>query len=88
MAICLPANYQPTEQMLYFGQDLTNKYVHSKFLAERAVLEAVLQQGLSAKIMRYGNLSARAGDGEFQINFSSNAAMGVLKGYASLGGSL
>ncbi|MBO6292375.1 MAG: SDR family oxidoreductase, partial [Selenomonas sp.] len=81
----LPANYQPTEQMLYFGQDLTNKYVHSKFLAERAVLEAVLQQGLSAKIMRYGNLSARAEDGEFQINFTSNAAMGVLKGYASLG---
>ncbi|MBR2143240.1 MAG: amino acid adenylation domain-containing protein [Anaerovibrio sp.] len=81
----LSANYQPTEQVLYFGQDLTNKYVHSKFMAERAVLEAVLQQGLSAKIMRYGNLSARAGDGEFQINFTSNAAMGVLKGYASLG---
>ena len=81
----LPANYQPTEQMLYFGQDLTNKYVHSKFLAERAVLEAVLQQGLSAKIMRYGNLSALAEDGEFQINFNSNAAMGVLEGYASLG---
>lgn len=81
----LPVNYQPTEQMLYFGQDLTNKYVHSKFLAERAVLEAVLEQGLSAKIMRYGNLAARASDGEFQINFTSNAAMGVLKGYASLG---
>ncbi|SEH21110.1 non-ribosomal peptide synthetase [Selenomonas sp. KH1T6] len=81
----LPNHGQPTEQTLYFGQDLTNKYVHSKFLAERAVLEAVVQQGLSAKIMRYGNLASRASDGEFQINFASNAAMGMLKGYAALG---
>lgn len=78
-------NCQPSEQTLYFGQDLTNKYVRSKFLAERAVLEVVVNQGLSAKIMRYGNLSARSTDGEFQINFKSNAAMGVLKGFATLG---
>ena len=36
----LPANYQPTEQMLYFGQALTNKYVHSKFLAQRDTQKA------------------------------------------------
>ena len=70
---------------MYFGQDLTNKYVRSKFLAERAVLEAAVRQGLSVKIMRYGNLSSRSIDGEFQVNSSSNAAMGVLKGFAALG---
>jgi thioester reductase-like protein len=75
----------PNEQTLHFGQDLTNKYVRSKFLAERAVLEAVVRKGLRAKIMRYGNLSARFSDGEFQINFESNNAMGSLRAYATLG---
>ena len=31
--------------------------------------------------MRYGNLSARFKDGEFQVNFNSNAAMGQLRAY-------
>lgn len=31
----------PTEQTLYFRQSLTNKYVRSKFLAEREILKAV-----------------------------------------------
>jgi len=75
----------PDEHTLYFGQDLTNKYVRSKFLAERAVLEAVVRKGLKAKIMRYGNLSARHSDGEFQINFQSNTAMGSLRAFAMLG---
>lgn len=74
----------PDEHTLYFGQDLTNQYVHSKFLAERAVLEAAVQKGLKAKIMRYGNLSARYHDGEFQINFNSNSAMGNLRALAIL----
>lgn len=81
----LDENYHPTEQTLYFGQDLTNKYCRSKFLAERAVLEAIVSKGLKAKIMRYGNLSARHSDGEFQINFESNSAMGSLRAYAMLG---
>ena len=81
----IPADFAPTEQDLWFGQDLSNKYVHSKFLAERAVLEAAASKGLKAKIMRYGNLSARSYDGEFQINFSANSAMGRLRAYAMLG---
>lgn len=73
------------ERDLYFGQLLENKYVRSKFLAERIVLEAVKEKGLSAKIMRVGNLAARYSDGEFQINNGMNSAMGRLKIYALLG---
>jgi len=74
-----------TEQMMDFGQSLANQYVHSKYEAERLILTAVRDKGLDAKIMRVGNLSARSSDGEFQINFRSNAFMGKLKAYATLG---
>ena len=74
-----------TEQRLYMGQYLGNKYIYSKFLAERLILEAVSRSGLSAKIMRVGNLSARSTDGEFQANFSSNSFMGRIKVYNMLG---
>ena len=73
------------ERDLYFKQLLENKYVRSKFLAERLVLEAVADKGLNAKIMRVGNLAARYSDGEFQINNITNSAMGRLKIYALLG---
>ena len=52
-----------TEQTLYIGQYLGNKYIYSKFMAERLVLDAVALHGLDAKIMRVGNLSARSTDG-------------------------
>lgn len=48
-----------TEQMLYFGQYMDNKYVNSKFIAERTILENIKENRLNAKIMRVGNLSAR-----------------------------
>ena len=73
------------EKDLYYGQQLTSKYTASKFLAERAVLDAVRNRGLKGKIMRLGNLSARSTDGEFQINFRSNNAMAALKAYQTLG---
>ena len=69
------------ENELYFNQSLDNKYIRSKFLAERLILETILHEGVSAKIMRVGNLSARSTDGEFQINFSTNTFMGRLKSY-------
>ena len=81
----IPDGFMPNEQHLYIGQPLDNKYVHSKFLSERAVLEAVATGGLRAKIMRLGNLAARHSDGEFQTNFRSNSAMGRLKAFAMLG---
>jgi thioester reductase-like protein len=73
-----------SERELYIGQDLVNKYVRSKFLAERLVLDAVANRGLQAKIMRVGNLAPRTSDGEFQINYGTNAAMGRLKSFALL----
>lgn len=74
-----------TEQKFYFGQTIDNQYVHSKFLAERYVLEAI-REGVRAKIMRVGNLSARAEDGEFQLNFVTNGFMGRLRAYLAIGG--
>lgn len=74
-----------TEQRLYFGQYLGNKYIYSKFLAERLILEAVATKGLDAKIMRVGNLAARSTDGEFQANFSTNSFMGRIKVFNMLG---
>lgn len=56
-------------------QDLDNHYINSKFLAERAVLDDVAHHGLSAKVMRVGNLVPRSYDGEFQANFNSNSYM-------------
>lgn len=79
-----PENTVLTERCLYFGQNLENKYLHSKFLAERLTLEAAAK-GLDAKIMRVGNLMARQDDGEFQINFKTNSFVGALRAYHRIG---
>ena len=76
---------QLSEQQLYFGQQTNNQYVHSKFLAERYILERMAAGALNAKILRAGNLSPRASDGEFQVNLNANAAMGRIKAYKLLG---
>ncbi|MBR1935944.1 MAG: amino acid adenylation domain-containing protein [Muribaculaceae bacterium] len=74
-----------TERRLYMGQFLGNKYIYSKYMAERLILDAVVNKGLTAKIMRVGNLAARSTDGEFQANFSTNSFMGRIKVYNMLG---
>ena len=75
-----------TEQDLCLGQNIDeNKYVFSKYKAEELVLEAIGQQGLNAKIMRVGNLSARQRDGEFQINFQTNNFLALLRAYVVIG---
>ncbi|MBR1489498.1 MAG: amino acid adenylation domain-containing protein [Bacteroidales bacterium] len=76
---------QLDERKLWFGQFLDNRYIHSKFLAERLILEAVAHHGLNAKVMRVGNLSPRSSDGEFQANFNSNSYMVRLKVFHTLG---
>jgi amino acid adenylation domain-containing protein len=73
------------ERKLWFGQFLDNRYINSKFLAERLVLDAVAHHGLSAKVMRVGNLAPRSYDGEFQANFNSNSYMGRLRVFHVLG---
>ena len=74
-----------TEQRFYMGQFLGNKYIYSKFMAERLILQAVADKGLNAKIMRVGNLAARSTDGEFQANFATNSFMGRIRVYSMLG---
>jgi thioester reductase-like protein len=72
------------ENMLSFGQDISNKYVNSKFMAEKSILEAIDNKGLDAKIIRVGNLMGRNSDGEFQANSITNGFMRDLRGYAAL----
>ena len=74
-----------TEQKLFYGQFMDNQYVHSKFISERTVLEAAALHGLNAKVMRVGNLAPRSTDGEFQINFQTNSAMGRIRVFKMLG---
>ena len=76
-------SFRMKENMLSFDQDISNKYVHSKFNAEKAVLEEI-ENGLDAKIIRVGNLMGRNSDGEFQANSITNGFMRDLKGYATL----
>lgn len=72
------------ENDLYIGQNITNEYIRTKFLAERAVLEAV-SGGLDGKVIRVGNLMSRNSDGEFQINFITNGFLRSLRGYQAVG---
>ncbi len=76
-------SFKIKENMLSFGQDISNKYVHSKFTAEKNILKAI-DSGLDAKIIRVGNLMGRNSDGEFQANSITNGFMRDLRGYAVL----
>ena len=80
-----PVDVKFTEQDLFIGQLLENQYINSKFLAERAVLEAQIEDDLNVKIMRVGNLMARSSDSEFQINFETNGFVNRLKSFVTLG---
>ena len=79
-----PMDRKLAENDLYFGQRIANEYIRTKFLAERAVLEAAAK-GLDAKVIRVGNLMSRHRDGEFQINFITNGFLRSLRGYAAVG---
>ena len=79
-----PLDTEFDENTIYVGQSLDNKYLSSKFKAERVVLEAI-NEGLSCKIVRVGNLMARQSDSEFQINFETNGFVNRLRAYAAIG---
>lgn len=72
------------EHSLFIDQPLDNVYVRSKFEAELAVLDAVLE-GLNAKIIRVGNLTNRQSDCKFQPNYLSNAFLTRFKAILDLG---
>lgn len=73
------------EYEIYFGQDVSNKYINSKIKAEEALIEAVNTRGLDGKVIRVGNLMGRARDGEFQVNSGSNNFMASIRAYGKLG---
>ena len=81
----VPESVLLKEDMLDFGQDLENKYIHSKFMAEKEIIESIEKDGLKGKIFRAGNLMSRESDGEFQINFATNSFMRSIRSYVLLG---
>lgn len=72
------------ETNFYIGQNLKNFYVHSKFEAERIVLEAI-SRGVSACILRMGNLTSRFSEGKFQQNHFENAFVNRFKSFIQIG---
>lgn len=72
------------ENELFVIDSMDNKYCISKYHAELKMLEAI-RGGLRGKIIRVGNLMGRHSDGEFQINFNTNAFMSALRGFTTIG---
>ena len=72
------------ENELFVIDSMDNKYCISKYHAELKMLEAI-RGGLRGKIIRVGNLMGRHSDGEFQINFNTNAFMNALRGFTTIG---
>lgn len=73
------------ESDFYIGQEIHNKYIYSKYMAEYELLRAAVEDGLNIKIMRVGNLQGRIRDGEFQMNLHSNAFTRQFSSYIKLG---
>lgn len=74
-----------SESDFYIGQEIHNKYIYSKYMAEYEMLRAAATDGLKIKIMRIGNLQGRICDGEFQMNLHSNAFTRQFSSYIKLG---
>lgn len=72
------------ETDFYIGQNLNNIYIYTKFEAEKLIYEEI-QKGLSACVLRIGNLSNRYLDGKFQINASENAFVNRIRAILKLG---
>ena len=72
------------ENKLFVIDDMGNKYGISKYHAELKMLEAI-KNGMRGKIIRVGNLMGRQEDGEFQINFETNAFLNAVRGFATIG---
>ncbi len=76
-------NYKFEENILYFGQNLENKYAKTKFEAEENIISNI-PSGLKTKIIRVGNLMPRYDDCQFQINYNDNGFMNMLKAFVLL----
>jgi len=72
------------ENNLFVGQDLSNVYIYTKFMAERIILEQISKGLLNGTIIRLGNITSRFSDGQFQINVSENAFLNRLLSFIKL----
>ena len=62
-----------SEDKLFIGQKyMDNVYVHSKYLAETAVIQAIRDDRINASIYRIANITWRVSDGKFQKNYADN----------------
>ena len=77
-------NLRMPENKLFVINDMNNQYIRSKYQAELLMLDAI-RQGMRGKIIRVGNLMGRYSDGEFQVNFNTNAFLNALKGFTVIG---
>ncbi|MGI5898693.1 MAG: amino acid adenylation domain-containing protein [Christensenellales bacterium] len=75
-----------SEHDLDIGQNWQeNPYCKSKALAEAAVVRAMINRKLNAKIFRVGRLVSRSSDGLFQPNAGTNAFYREVKAMLGLG---
>ena len=72
-----------SEQNLYIGQQISGIYTYTKFKAESIVLNGILD-GLSAIILRVGNITNRYSDGVFQRNYKDNAFAQKIKSFIEI----
>ncbi len=79
------AGREYSEDNFYVGQKIFNQYIYSKYMAEYELLRGAVDQGLSVKLMRVGNLQGRSRDGEFQMNLKSNGFTRRLSAYIKMG---
>lgn len=74
-----------TENDFYIGQNYKdNVYVHSKFEAEKLILDACNTKNLNCSIYRVGNITNRFLDGVFQKNAKDNAFLNRIISFISL----
>lgn len=73
------------EQRLYIGQKYRdNVYVHSKYLAEKAVIDAIRDGSIMGNIYRVGNLLWRSTDGKFQKNAAEHDFVMLTRAFCKL----
>lgn len=72
------------EEDFFIGQNYKeNVYVRSKFEAEMAIYDEI-KYGLDVTVLRIGNLTGRALDGQFQNNIEENAFYNIIKSICQL----
>jgi amino acid adenylation domain-containing protein/thioester reductase-like protein len=77
-------NISYDETKFYVGQNLDNAYAYTKFIAEKIVYDAIINNNLKAKVIRVGNLTGRYRDGRFQPNVEENAFSNRIKTFINL----